>query len=287
MRLFCLFALMVIVIGSAGADTPLPWSPQAAEQADTARMRAHAEAHLAQQPPDFEQALHWFESAAEAGSSRAMAWLGWMHEHGHGVEQDGTVAVEWYARAVEAGAVDYTLHLGWMHLRGELVTRDRALAEQWFRRGIAADHPPARVALASVLIADAQGGHHPERTVEAEALLREALDADSVIASYFLARLYGEGIGAVQRDAERAFHYTRIGAEDGNPQLQGWLGLRYARGDGIDADAILANKWASLAAANGDELGGQLRLELESAMPPEDVNESRRRAAQWARRYGR
>lgn len=66
-----------------------------------------------------------------------------------------------------------------------------------------------------------------------------------------------------------------------------WLGLRYARGDGVDVDSLEANKWASLAAANGDEPGGQLRLELEAAMAPEDIEESRRRAMEWAREHHR
>jgi TPR repeat protein len=241
-----------------------------------------AHAHLDKEIPDPTQAALWLEAAAKAGSGSAMAHLAWLYTEGLGVEQDGGQAVHWYEQAVDAGEIQHTLSLGWAYLRGELVPRDRARSEAWFRKGIEADYPQARVALASVLIADAYGGQFPERALEAEALLQPALEAEPRLVSYFLARLYVEGIGAVERDMDRGFEYTRLAAELGHAQMQGWLGRMYADGDGVEPDPAEAVKWASLAAAGGDEFGNRTRLELETSLDDATIGEGRRRAVEWA-----
>lgn len=253
-----------------------------ADPRSEAQSRAHAA--LGQEPPDWERARAAFLEAAEAGSPTAMSYLGWMYERGQGVEADGGQAAAWYARAAEAGALDYAVKLGWMFLAGQGVPADRARAEQWFGQAIAADHTPARIALASVLIADALGGQAPERIPEARALLEQALDAGNTLAAYFLARLYLEGIGGHPLDAVRGAEYARIGAEAGHARLQGWLASLYATGRGLEPDPVSALMWANLAAANGDRFGEQVRLELEQRLSAEQVAEARRRAVAWAMR---
>jgi uncharacterized protein len=281
-------ALIVLLLGLLSAQPALadalPWSEQAAAGRDAAALEAMAHAHLDQATPDPAQAALWLRSAAREGSASAMAHLAYLHTEGLGVDRDGAQAVTWYERAVEAGLVQHTLTLGWAYLRGDRVARDRERAEAWLRRGIGADFHPARIALASVLIADASGGKAPERALEAEALLKDALDHEPLLASYFLARLYLEGIGHVAHDAVRGLHYTRMGAEGGNPRMQGWLGRMYANGEGVETDLAEAVKWSNLAAAGGDPDGNRLRMALEGGLDARIVEEGRRRALEWARR---
>jgi uncharacterized protein len=279
--------LALISVPGIGDDMPAPtWSPEAAAGLDASALERTARAHLDQDAPDPVQAALWLEAAAASGSSSAMGHLAYLHQQGIGVEQDGERAVDLYARAVAAGALQHTLTLGWTYLRGDGVERDRGKAETWFRHGIEADFHPARIALASVLIADAYGGIAPERALEAEALLLEALPREPLLASYFLARLYLEGIGHVAHDPQRGLHFTRVGAERGNAQLQGWLGRMYANGEGLDPDLAEAVKWTNLSAAGGDPYGNRLRLQLESHLPAATVEEGRRRALDWAARQG-
>jgi uncharacterized protein len=267
---FCIVA--VIPISGMTGDQPLP-------EAD-AEARAHA--FMALDPPDWDAARAAFLEAAEGGSPTAMSHLGWMYEEGHGVTADGVAAAEWYARAARAGAHDFAMKLGWMYLRGDGVPRDREQAEFWFLHAVEAGHSPGRIAWASVLIADALGGRDPERVFEARALLEAALDDGFVLAAYFLARLYIEGIGGHPVEDVPAARYTRIGADDGDARMQGWLAFMYYNGRGVNPDPVAAAMWANLAAAGGDTLGEQLRQVLESELAPEEIREGRQRAVDWA-----
>ena len=273
-RVLLVIAALLLVPVTAAAGEPGDTSGQDAE--------ARAHAHMALEPPDWEAARAAFAEAAEQGSPRAMSYLGWMYEEGHGVARDGEQAAKWYGRAARAGAHDFAVKLGWMYLGGDGVDRDREQAESWFRHAIEAGHAPAQVAWASVLIADAQGGRNPERVFEARELLELALEEGLMLASYFLARLYIEGIGAQAVDDALAAHYTRMGADDGHAQMQGWLAFMYVNGRGVDRDLVTAAKWANLAAANGDSLGHQLRLMLDGQLDPEQIHEARQRAVDWA-----
>ena len=273
-RALLVMAALLLVPVTAAAGEPEDTSGHDAE------VRAHA--YMAQEPPEWEAARAAFAEAAEQGSPRAMSYLGWMYEEGHGVVRDGEQAAEWYGRAARAGAQDFAVKLGWMYLGGDGVDRDRDQAEFWFRHAIEAGHAPARIAWASVLIADAQGGRDPERVFDAQELLEQALEEGLMLAAYFLARLYIEGIGAQPVDDALAAHYTRMGADDGHGQMQGWLAFMYVNGQGVDQDLVTAAKWANLAAANGDSLGHGLRLMLDEQLDPEQIHEARQRAVDWA-----
>lgn len=266
-------------------DMPPLWDPEAATALTAHTMERIAGDHLNQDTPDTGQAALWLRAAAESGSASAMSHLAWLYQEGIGVERDGERALHWYARAVRAGEIRHSLTLGWAYLRGELVAPDRDRAEMWFREGIAADFHPARIALASLLIADATGGRAPERALEAEGLLKQALDHETELASYFLARLYLEGIGQVHHDPARGARFTRMGAERGNARMQAWLARIYADGEGVEQDLAEAVKWSSLAAAAGDAYGDRLRLRLEQDAAPGVVSEGRRRALEWIRQH--
>ncbi|MFU8896906.1 MAG: tetratricopeptide repeat protein [Gammaproteobacteria bacterium] len=274
-KAFCL-AIALLYCGTVACATDAP----PATATPDAEARAHE--YLAQSPPDWAAARAAFEAAAEAGSPSAMSYLGWLHEQGHGTPRDGARAAEWYARAANAGAHAFAVKLGWMYLGGDGVPRDRALAERWFLQAIEAGHVPARLAWASVLIADALGEQESEHVGEARALLESALEDGLTLAAYFLARLYIEGIGGHPVDDDMAIHYTRIGAQDGHARMQGWLAQMYMEGRGADQDLLTAAKWANLAAANGDNLGQQLRVALEADLTPAEIDAVRQRALAWA-----
>jgi uncharacterized protein len=271
---------LIATIFWAFLASPVPADSALGDSGGSAEAQAHA--LMALDPPDWDSARAAFEAAAAAGSPTAMSHLGWMYEEGHGVARDGDLAVHWYSRAARAGAHDFAMKVGWMYLAGDGVNRDRDKAEYWFSQAIEAGHAPARTAWASVLIADALGGRETERVFEARSLLEEALDQGQLLASYFLARLYIEGIGGHPVEDGMAAHYTRIGAEDGHAQMQGWLAFMYYNGQGVGADLVTAAKWANLAAAEGDPLGNQLRLVLDEQLEPDQIQEARRRAVEWA-----
>lgn len=270
-----LVATALLMFASApaaqSADIEPPWAEVENEAHDL----------MATDPPRWSEARRAFEAAAALGSSQASSYLGWMYENGHGVAVDQTEAVRWYAKVANAGVHEYAVKLGWMYL-GNAVGPDRAVAEGWFRRAIAAEHLPANVALASVLIADALGGKAVERISEARQLLETALAGDERLAAFFLARIYIEGIGGHPRDDDLAAGYARIGADDGHPQMQGWLALMYLRGQGVEVNPMESAFWAALAAAGGDPLGRQLHQAFEGELSADDRKLVLERTFRWA-----
>ena len=225
-----------------------------------------------------------FAEAAQHGSPTAMAYLGWIHEEGHGIEANDALAAIWYTRAVEAGASHLAVKLGWLHLGGSETIRNRELSEQWFLYGIEQGDLDAHVALSSLLIADAQGGKNTHRLEQAREWLLIAHQGRHQVAKFFLARLYLEGIGGYPVDYDMAHHYSHLGAEEGHPQMQGWLAHIYREGLGREPDPIAAAKWAMLAAIGGDPLGSGIYTTLEQELSESMMNTARQLATDWASR---
>jgi TPR repeat protein len=281
MRTAIVFLMWLAITGTVSAD-PQSFAPEVADGMSAEAQREEAEKHLQNDPPDLEAARQWLESAAQNGSVEAMGAVGWLYEQGLGVEPDSDRALAFYEDAYEAGENDYGIRIGWMYIQGFGLDPDRAQGEAWFRRVIEErDDSQARLALTSVLIADAVQNVQPDPTPEVIELLTQVLEDDVPVAAYYLARLYMDGLGTVPADPERAVHFTKIGAEAGHPQMQGWMAMLHGRGEVVPQDLIEAHKWASLSAAGGDPVGEQIRRELASQLDRESLMEARRRALDW------
>jgi TPR repeat protein len=277
--------LMWLALTGTVSANPQSFAPEVADGMSADAQRQEAEKHLQNEPPDLDEARQWLESAAENGSVEAMGEVGWLYEQGLGVEPDSDRALTFYEQAYEAGENDYGIRIGWMYIQGFGLDPDRALGEAWFRRVIEdRDDSQARLALASVLIADAVSNVQPDPAPEVIELLTKALEDDLPVAAHYLARLHMEGLGTVPANPERAVHFTRIGADAGNPQMQGWMAMLHLRGEGVPQDLIEAHTWASLSAAGGDPAGEQIRRELASQLDRDDLMEARRRALDWLSR---
>lgn len=236
-----------------------------------------------------ERALKQALVAAEAGSAAAMSHLGWMYETGEGVPVDAALAVHWYSKAAKAGAPEYARKVGWMYLSAQGVPQDRELAEYWFRQGIAGGDSESRLALASIYVGDglsseAGAGVRDAQVTEAIELLEEVLSDGDVRATYFLTRIYLEGIGGYAVEPKRAAHYASLGANEGMPGLQGFLSSFYFNGFGVEADLIQAAKWARLASAAGDPVGMQVWSAVQNELTEAQLEKAQRLALRWADR---
>ncbi len=276
-------AVLVLALGLGGTV-----AAAATAQSSTTAESLRAEGIEQAEAGDYERARELLRQAAAEGSARAKIHLGYLDEHGYGIDgPDGERAIDWYARGVEAGADRHALKLAWDHLRGELVEPDREEAERWFRHAIDSGQAEARVALASVIIADIVGGDEA-RADEARGQLEQALEEGVELATYYLARMYREGLG-IERDPERARHYLERGARTDDPQMRGqrgkmqaWLAEMNAEGAAADEPApIAAAAWAYLAAANGYPRGEQLVQRLTAPLEPAEVRQAQQRA--WSR----
>ena len=74
-----------------------------------------------------------FEATQKLNS---MCSLGYMYEHGIGVEQDFAKALEWYTKAANAGSVTAMNYLGSMYEHGNGVEADLTEAQKWYQKAI-------------------------------------------------------------------------------------------------------------------------------------------------------
>ena len=78
----------------------------------------------------------------------------------------------------------------------------------------------------------------------------------------------------------------RIGVriEQRNAIAQKDLSVMYAFGKGVPKDYVYAHMWGSLAATNGDGLGGMLRDDYERKMTPADISAAKKLARECVRK---
>ncbi|WP_041718347.1 tetratricopeptide repeat protein [Alkalilimnicola ehrlichii MLHE-1] len=277
---------LALTTGPALAGPP-PWEESAADDHSAEGQREIALAHADQE--DYAEALAWLESAASAGSARAKVHLGYFHQEGLGVEADGQQALHWYQRAVEAGRTEHATRVAWAYLEGAWVTPDREAAEHWFQVAIDAGHHEAHLGIGSVLLSDVVGGGSAELAERAQGHFKAALEEGLDMGSYYLARMYREGLG-IEPDPERALPYLYEGARSPDTQInapmQAWLAEMYYAGEGMDeGDKLEAASWAWLAAANGHPDGERLVNAITAELDEAEADEAKERA--WRRAGGR
>ena len=168
---------------------------------------------------------------------------------------DFAEAVKWYRLAAEQGYAAAQVNLGVMYANGRGVLKDFAAAVKWYR------------------------------------LAAEQGDA---AAQFNLGVRYADGQGVLKDDAEA----VKCRLSKATPQhsstsvCTGWpptrdkpgsaqfnLGIRYANGEGVLKDSVLAHMWSNIAGANGDEAARELRDNLERDMTRAEIS----RATELAR----
>ena len=126
----------------------------------------------------------------------------------------------------------------------------------------------------------ANGGGVPQNHAEAAKWYRLAADQGEVHAQLFLGSAYDNGRGVPQNDAE-AVKWYRLAADQGLPGAQNALGTMYAYGLGVPQNDVLAHMWFNLASARRISDAQKDRDRLASKMPPAQIAEAQRLAAQW------
>jgi adenylate cyclase len=110
-------------------------------------------------------------------------------------------------------------------------------------------------------------------------LHREA-DQGSAFAQYFLAKAYRDGLVGT-KNLHRAVELFSSAAASGHTPAQRNLGTRYARGDGVPHDRVMALTWLTLAARDGLAAAEESRVDLLRRMTAEEISESERRVHAW------
>ncbi len=132
------------------------------------------------------------------------------------------------------------------------------------------------LAAASAVAADLRAGMDAYRRGDYVAALREfrpLAEQGDAFAQIFLGVMYAKGEG-VPEDARQAVFWYRKAAEQGDAYAQFLLGFMYANGEGVPRDFIRAYAWFNLAAATGHERAKERRSLVRDLMTPVQIAEA-------------
>jgi len=121
---------------------------------------------------DYAVALREWQPLAKQGHAEAQRALGYMYEHGIGVEEDETKAVTLYRRAALQGSVEAQFRLGLMTAEGTGTPQDYYAAHIWLNIAGANGYAKAH-ALRDLL----SKKMHPSDVIEAQRRANECFDS--------------------------------------------------------------------------------------------------------------
>lgn len=185
---------------------------------------------------DADQAIHWFQKAADVGDVRSMWGLSGAYEYLEECDQ----ARYWQINAAEAGHENAQVGLKVQHDHGELDIDDEQVFN-WYVWSAESGHVWAQLFLAE---AYRYGGGNPDGhghgvdqdEVEAVHWYMQAANQGEYHAQLQLGKMFWEGrleVGGVEPDDAQAKHWLEKCAENGDPESQYELGLfLFERGDG-------------------------------------------------------
>ena len=106
------------------------WYRKAAEKGHTEAQVSLA--ILAMKAKDYAQTRHWCEMASKIGYAGGYSCLGYLYQHGLGVEQDSKEAFSCYLRAARGNNPGAMRAVAQMYENGEGIKMDRSEAFLWF-----------------------------------------------------------------------------------------------------------------------------------------------------------
>jgi len=91
----------------------------------------------------FKKAHSYWHPLAQKGEAESQTRMGYLFEHGKGVERNYQQAVDWYQKAATQGEPAAQFNLGVMYRKGRGVIKDDKVARQWYEKAAGQGHPIA------------------------------------------------------------------------------------------------------------------------------------------------
>lgn len=100
---------------------------------------------------DYNQALYWYQRAAERRYLGALVNIGYMCCNGLGVVKDAAIGVQWYLYAAKYGSAEAMRNLGYCYTTGEGVDgADPAAGLEWYQKAAGLGDQPSKDYLRSI-----------------------------------------------------------------------------------------------------------------------------------------
>ena len=223
------------------APTPVPDKKTAEEYYQMGEKAYNSE--------QYEEAVGWYQKAADLGHKDAMCSLGYCYDAGNGVTKNLVEAVKWYKKAAEQGHIRAQFNLALCYKNGEGVAKDPLEAVKWYKKAAEQGHIRAQFNLA---LCYSNGEGVAKDPLEAVKWYRKAAGQGDAKAQCNLGYCYEKGNG-VKKDIRKAVELYRSSAEQGDAIAQCNLGICYKTGWGVAVDLAEAKKWFQKAADQGYE----------------------------------
>jgi len=210
---------------------------------------------------NYEEAVKWFQLAANQGYAVARNGLGWCYSHGRGVKQNYEEAVRLYELAANQGYAAAQSNLGRCYQEGRGVKQNYEEAFKLFQLAANQGYAAAQSNLGRCY---EEGLGVKQNYTEAVRLYTLAAKQGNAAAQNNLGWCYLDGKGVTQSDEEGVW-WVQLAAKQGDADSQVVLGWCYEGGIGVKQDSEKAVKWIQLAANQGHAYAKQKLLRLRSA----------------------
>ncbi|SMD13137.1 TPR repeat [Fulvimarina manganoxydans] len=194
---------------------------------------------------DLDRAISLFHEAAGRGHMRAAIELASLLTGGKGVDRRFDEAVGWLQAAGMAGEEKAVRELVSYSGYVARTPDERRKALRALQDIAASGRSDAMLAFGSVLAAS-----EPKRLEEGIGFIRRSAEDGNVDAMKALSRLYASGL-AGSISAEESTRWTRLAAEQGDPEAMFQYALALDLGFGVEADRQAASLWHEKARENG------------------------------------
>ena len=111
-------------------------------------------------------------------------------------------------------------------------------------------------------------------------LFRPLADQGTFGAAFFVGRMYDNGEGVTEDNAEAVTWYRKA-ADQRDAISQYYLGGMYERGDGVTKSYVQAYMWWDLAAGFGNSDAKEGKSALEKKMTPAQIAEAQKLTREW------
>jgi TPR repeat protein len=156
------------------------------------------------QQPHFEDAMIWYQRAADGGDAEAMFAIGELYEQGKGVKKDLVTATKWYGKArteAEQGRASAEYELGWRYEFGLPPLKQNPVeALKWLDQSAEQGYPDAQTALGEIYVNGWDGQQQDfKRAIE---WLEKSAAQGNLRAHYDIGTMYEKGWGVAKDSAE-------------------------------------------------------------------------------------
>lgn len=197
---------------------------------------------------EYARAFPLLERAADAGDARAQFRVGYMYNHGQGVEESEAEAAMYYRLAGEQGNASALNNLALAYEQGSGVRQDYDRAVEYYRRAAELNNATAMANLANMY---RQGRGVARDSAEAVRWYRQAVERGNPRAANDLGLMYKHGRAGLPRDYDRALQlFNQAAAQDYSYAL--WnLGDMHENGLGVRKNCVLARRFFEKADEQG------------------------------------